>query len=135
MNKSPMPGQMYAVVDFDAKYNNWPDLVQDMDGANVITSRTQESWRDEQLFFEANGFPFAAARTGHKFLADIDLPVSIRETSPGKHHLYIDKEISWRQMVILLEAFASAGIIEDGYVQASLDRGFTALRLPWIRKE
>ena len=34
----------------------------------------------------------------------------------------------------MLEAMAAAGIVQHGYVNASKKRGFTALRLPWVKK-
>jgi hypothetical protein len=72
----------------------------------------------------------------HRPLLDIDFPaVVIPSTTPGHGHLYIDKEMSWKDYKKLLNLFADLGIIEHGYRGASLARGYSALRLPWIKKE
>lgn len=61
-------------------------------------------------------------------------PVIVRETSPGKHHLYVDAVIPWTQYTAILAALEHIGLLETGYVNASMSRGYTALRVPWVRK-
>jgi hypothetical protein len=59
----------------------------------------------------------------------------IPSSTEGHGHLYIDHEISqddWEQLIALL---GKIGIIEEGYAEASLNRGHTDLRLPWERKQ
>jgi hypothetical protein len=71
----------------------------------------------------------------HKPVLDIDLPAHlIPSSTPGHYHLIIDKEIPWEQYKILLNCLSYVGVLEQGYVDASIDRGYTAVRLPWIRK-
>lgn len=71
----------------------------------------------------------------HKILLDLDIPAKLIDSStPGHHHLYIDHEMAWEDYLELLVALAKAGLVETGYVGASRERGFTALRLPWIKK-
>ena len=71
----------------------------------------------------------------HKPVLDIDMPVKVLpSTTKGHFHLYIDKVMTWGQYKKLLKALAKAGIIETGYVGASEARGFTAVRLPWVKK-
>jgi hypothetical protein len=95
----------------------------DVDQAQVITS----------LVTRDVGRPYDASH--HKVVLDIDLPAKlIPSSTEGHFHLYIDKEISWGAYVTLLQALAGAGILEQGYVNASLERGLTAVRLPWVRK-
>lgn len=90
---------------------------RDINHANVITSRV-----------------YGTGDT-HKLLLDIDLPAQLLEsTTPGHFHLYIDKAIPGPAYMKLLDALAEAGIIEQGYAGASKERGYTALRLPWIKK-
>lgn len=71
----------------------------------------------------------------HRLLLDLDHPALLLDSStPGHHHLYVDVEIpdpEWRE---LIKALAKAGVIEEGYAEASLERGHTDLRLPWVRK-
>jgi hypothetical protein len=64
----------------------------------------------------------------HGIAIDVDLPVSVVETSPGRHHLYIDKKLNWYEYKQLLYALAMTGVIEWGYYYASVHRGATFLR-------
>lgn len=71
----------------------------------------------------------------HRLAIDLDFPVEVYASStPGHHHLYVDHEIPWEKYLALLSALAGAGLIEGGYLNASRARGFTTLRLPWVRK-
>jgi hypothetical protein len=93
-------------------------LTDNLDEANVITSAVK-----------------ATAGMTHKVVLDIDLPAKLVPSSTEGHfHLYIDHEVAWPKYEALLDALADAGIVEQGYVGASVARGFTAARLPWIRK-
>jgi hypothetical protein len=72
----------------------------------------------------------------HAPVLDIDIPHTLVPSStPGHSHLYLDVEMTWAQYERLLEVLADVGIIEKGYYLASQARGFTAARLPWIKKE
>lgn len=73
--------------------------------------------------------------TFHRPVLDIDFPMAIvPSTTPGHGHLYLDKVLTWSQYVKLLEVLAEVGVLEDGYVQASIAREFTSVRLPWVKK-
>lgn len=56
-------------------------------------------------------------------------------STPGHGHLYIDAILWWDEYEALLQAFAWAGLVEPGYVGASMRRKATHLRLPWVRKD
>lgn len=72
----------------------------------------------------------------HTVMLDLDLPARLVPSStPGHSHLYIDAAVPWDKYAALLRALADADVIEDGYANASIVRGHTALRLPWISKE
>jgi hypothetical protein len=72
----------------------------------------------------------------HRPLLDIDFPAAVIPSSTEGHcHLYIDKELEWKEYKKLLNVLADLGIIEHGYRGASLARGYSALRLPWIKKD
>jgi hypothetical protein len=72
----------------------------------------------------------------HRPLLDIDFPAAVIPSSTEGHcHLYIDKELEWKDYKKLLNVLADLGIIEHGYRGASLARGYSALRLPWIKKK
>lgn len=71
----------------------------------------------------------------HILAIDVDLPTTLVESStPGHYHLYIDHEMPWYTYKNLLAALADAGIIEYGYYEASIERGHSDLRLPWVKK-
>lgn len=71
----------------------------------------------------------------HRVILDIDVPVHVVPSStPGHGHLYIDHELSWDDYERLMLLMAEIGLLEHGYVAASIRRGFTSVRLPWVRK-
>lgn len=106
-------------VDFNAGgYGDQPEEVTGVDQANLATSEV------------------AGSLTTHKPLLDIDFAAKlIPSTTEGHFHLFLDKEVQWQDYELLLKAFEVCGLIEPGYVAASIDRGYTAVRLPWIKKE
>lgn len=78
----------------------------------------------------------ATGYKSHKLLVDLDVPAYLVPSStPGHSHLYVDKAISGDALFAILDALADAGIVERGYAEASRARGYSALRLPWVRKE
>lgn len=71
----------------------------------------------------------------HAPVLDLDVPhVLVPSTTPGHAHLYLDVPMTWRRYKRLLRALARAGVVEKGYVKASLRRKHTAVRVPWLRK-
>lgn len=71
----------------------------------------------------------------HAVLLDLDVPAFLVPSStPGHSHLYIDVTIGQEQYFSLLKALADAGVIEPGYAGASIEKGATFLRLPWVKK-
>lgn len=72
----------------------------------------------------------------HYLMIDLDVQsYLVPSTTPGHSHLYIDRDIPWSDLEQLLRALAACGIVEPGYVNASIERRSTTLRLPWIKKE
>lgn len=117
MNESPLPGQVLRDSPL-AGYEHIEAEVADLDTANIITS-------------EVRGKPGR-----HKPVLDIDLPVKlIPSSTEGHFHLMIDKEMDWEDYQRLLWVLADIGIVEEGYASASDERGYTAVRLPWISKD
>tara|TARA_R110002020_G_scaffold404912_1_gene614997 strand:- start:40070 stop:40462 length:393 start_codon:yes stop_codon:yes gene_type:complete len=122
--RSPFPGQVLR------KVFNWGDSsaeepiemkrpeVAGVKHADIITSEVQNT----------NG-------EIHKLVLDIDFPVKVvPSTTEGHFHLYIDKTMSKKVYFELVRAFVDAGLVEEGFLGASLERGFTGVRLPWIKK-
>lgn len=67
----------------------------------------------------------------HMPAIDIDLPCKLIESStPGHYHLYIDKELTWRQYEALLKIMVNVGIVEEGFLKMARKRKATYLRLP-----
>lgn len=100
-----------------AEYNGASEPVVDLDKANIITSASPVG--DQ-----------------HYPVLDLDVPAHlIPSSTPGHSHLYIDHPVSQIQLWDICEAMADAGILEQGYFKASRKRGYTAVRLPWIKKE
>lgn len=90
--------------------------------ANLVSSYVDESvweWGDEAAL--------------HMPTLDIDHKCHIRESeTPGHYHLLIDVPMLWSDYKKLLEVMADVGILEQGYVKASIERGSTFLaRQPW----
>lgn len=65
----------------------------------------------------------------HMPALDIDLPCRLVEsTTKGHYHLFIDKPMTWESYRLLLEALEELGIIEKGFLDASVARGASFLR-------
>ncbi|QKY80376.1 hypothetical protein SEA_PABST_18 [Microbacterium phage Pabst] len=93
-------------------------IVTDVERANIINSDVNLQWGGDE----------------HKVILDIDFPVKVVESSPGKSHLYIDKTVSWHQLIAIMAALVEAGIVQPGYMFASIQRGYTSVRVPWALK-
>lgn len=102
---------------------------------------------EERPLHEANSFssrvikdvfgPLLADRTHARHVVAIDLDmdaVLIPTTTPGHHHLIIDKELTWAQYASLLFALWDVGLIQDGYYRACMHRKASWLRTPWTAK-
>lgn len=125
---SPLPGQVLRKFaskeeeeksssqgdDYDSQAPEHPEV--DIHKADLITSEVEGGKK-------------------HKVILDIDFPAQlIPSTTPGHFHLYLDKELSWADYSDLLEVLGDLGIIETGYANASVNRGYSAVRLPWVKK-
>jgi O-acetyl-ADP-ribose deacetylase (regulator of RNase III) len=72
----------------------------------------------------------------HTIMLDLDVPATlVPSTTEGHSHLYIDVPLTWSRYTELLRTLGKLGIIEGGYMGASISRGYTSLRLPWVKKE
>ena len=104
------------VETIDAPYGT-PEVVRvaDEQGANVVTSLLSDG--------------------RHAPVLDIDFGAHLVGSSTAGHfHLYLDRSMPWRKYRRLLKALGRAGILEPGYVKASLRRGHSAVRRPGVRK-
>lgn len=72
----------------------------------------------------------------HAPVLDFDFPVEVvPSTTPGHHHVYLDKVMTWRQYKRVLRAMMRAGLIEKGYYETSVKHGYTTVRAPWVKKD
>lgn len=109
--------------------------VDNADDANVVSSRIKEPMVTLDNLIDTGYLSFTPKEL-HTPVLDIDLPAMlVPSTTPDHYHLYIDAPMSWENYVKLLDVMAEVGILQPGYVAASKARGFTAVRLPWIKKE
>ena len=93
------------------------DVVQDR--ANVVTSRADDTW----------------GTTEHLPVLDLDFPIVAEpSTTEGHFHLYIDRAMSWDQLVKLMDGMEEVGLLETGYVEAAKIRGYSSVRLPGVLK-
>lgn len=112
--------------DSDTKQDNRPEdreVVLTVAQANVISS--------------INHRASASGVAHHALVLDIDMPTWLMpSTTPGHYHLYIDVPggIPHEKWMALMVALRDAGVIEHGYMGASLDRGWSCVRLPWVAK-
>jgi hypothetical protein len=129
----PFPGNALRRVELDpeeTEYGDSPELVTELAEANLVTSEMIGPEAPLTWLEGPNG------PTMHRLVIDIDHRVKVVEsTTPGHFHLYIDVPMSWDRALGVLTAMADAGVVEPGYVSASEARGYTAVRLPWVRKE
>lgn len=131
----PMPGQVLRhTVDLNGPYEREKrEVVALPEKAVIVTSAVlPEGYK---VWGDATGDDLHHNAVQHRPVLDIDLPAQlIPSSTPGHFHLYIDKPMSWATYVCLLRALEEAGIIEPGYTRASERRGYSAVRMPWVRK-
>lgn len=103
----------------DGHYNGsdtrWP--VPSLDEANCISSE------------------IAGTSDMHAPVLDLDFGASlVPSATEGHYHLYLDKALDWETYEDLLRALGNAGILEQGYVNASIERRATFVRKPGVSK-
>jgi hypothetical protein len=91
--------------------------------ANLISSIALYEYydRDDRQSFLTTHFP----------VLDLDFPCElVPSTTLGKFHLYMDKKVTWLAYQNVLTAMAEAGLLEPGYVAASI-----AAKATFVRKK
>lgn len=68
----------------------------------------------------------------HKPVLDLDFACRLLPSkTEGHYHLYLDGiDLEWDEYVEVLTVLAKVGILEQGYVNASVERGMTRVRTP-----
>lgn len=94
-----------------------PIKTAEIDESNVVTSRLRDT-------------------DHHKIVIDLDVDAAlIPSSTPGHHHLIIDKTMPWVEYKSVLTHLYEAGLIQKGYYEASINRGASVIRTPWTKKE
>ena len=71
----------------------------------------------------------------HAVVLDIDHDAwLVPSSTPGHSHLYVDLICHETEYFDFLRAAAKIGLIEEGYAAASIERGHSDVRLPWVVK-
>lgn len=71
----------------------------------------------------------------HRPVLDIDFEAAlIPSSTPGHYHLYLDKLMTINDYEDLIDVLGRVGIIEPGYADATIQRGYSSARLPWVKK-
>jgi len=78
---------------------------------------------------EANLIASETLKGTHAPVIDLDFPVRLLESkTPGHFHLYLDVELSYEDHFKLLKTLADIGLVEQGYYEASLNKGASFVR-------
>ena len=86
--------------------------------------------RQVNFAFQANLLASKMRDGRHAPVLDLDVPAKmVPSKTPGNHHLYIDVPMSWFRYKVLLRVLGWVGILEPGYVRASIRRGWSAARI------
>lgn len=108
--------------DLSQDYGSDSDEVTSLDEANVLHSLVDITNESGDVL--------------HAPVLDLDVPAFLVPSStPGHSHLVIDVPMTWDDYDQLLNILADVGIIEEGYYRASDRRGYSSIRLPWVKKE
>lgn len=119
---------------------NLTPYVIDWDGDNKTgyladLERTPSKSMEEADVVSSQRADLFAPKGSHAVILDIDYPMWVTPSSTeGHYHLYIDKQIPHEGYMALVALLGHLGIIEPGYAMASIRRGHTDLRPPWVKK-
>lgn len=58
----------------------------------------------------------------------------IPSSTPGHYHLILDVNLPWYTYTDLLRQARDIGLIEYGYVDAAIRKGYSSIRTPWTKK-
>lgn len=72
----------------------------------------------------------------HMPVIDIDVTSMLLPSSTeGHYHLYINREMTWKQFLKMLKAMTDAGVVQEGYYQHTRRRGRAFVRYPGVTKQ
>lgn len=72
----------------------------------------------------------------HYPVIDLDFDCELVPSStPGHYHLYLNTPVAEQKYFAMLKAMVDAGVVEEGFYSASVERGYTTCRLPGVKKK
>lgn len=131
-------GELVNVTDVK-DLSHWPHDLYKVEHW-VSDSASGESSNDQRITGDVAEADIISSKIAsspkHTIMLDLDITAKLVPSStPGHTHLYIDAPVSWDAYCRLLDSLEECGVLEPGYVGASKARGYTALRLPWVKKD
>lgn len=99
-----------------------PDFVENAAPGDISTSDTHP----HNMILSKTRHTLDFGGNDHYPVIDLDGPVRVVPSSTiGHYHLFIDKTCSWDDYIVFLKAAERIGLLEPGYVRASIARGYT----------
>ena len=123
----PTKGPIYPYVPLPRKLVYQPNLDHPRIAGEYPKDATERAGVGPD---DANLVSSALPDGRHAPVLDLDVPAKmIPSSTEGHHHLYIDVPMTWRKYKKLLRTLGKVGILEPGYVGASISRGRSHARL------
>ncbi|QXO13727.1 hypothetical protein SEA_DUMPTRUCK_75 [Gordonia phage DumpTruck] len=127
--------QIWAFVHFEESYDRSHDRTTEVVDLGTQSPRTSNCVSSQIHPDSFNDWRRGSPRQYHKPILDIDFEAAlVPSTTEGHYHLFLDKEMEWRDYEKLLRVLAEVGILEPGYVKAAQRRKATWVRAPWTKK-
>lgn len=109
----------WQLADYESRSGDRGDPAETLETAEAVSSKVTAAWVPDR----------------HVIAVDVDVPAwLVPSSTEGHSHLYVDLEMSWEDYKEWLLASAKIGLLEEGYVNAAIQRGMTSVRTPWTRK-
>ena len=71
----------------------------------------------------------------HNIHIDLDCDhLYVPSSTPGHGHLYIPNSLSLDHYIQFTRVLMDAGVVGTGWYDALVTRGYSTLRLPWVKK-
>jgi len=123
-----IPGYCMLTIDKPIKYAPYVELLGIMESIGLVPPGHARKLIAETPSARKDQF-ISRFIVGMEAFAEL-----VPSSTPGHSHLYIDTEMPWKDYRWFLKSLARAGIIEEGFYRASVEREQTMLRKPGIYK-
>ena len=96
-------------------------LVADWEDCNAVSSQCADLMNSPEQY--------------HVPVLDLDMDcMLVQSTTPGHHHLIINKRMRWHDYEKLLTVLDEVGLLEPGYAASAKRRKASWIRTPWTKK-